>query len=233
MKALIGRLPVVGSAARKVYKMLTRNKRHKKHAFAGSQSYWEGRYAHQGTSGAGSYGKLAEFKAEVLNEFVAEHHINSVIELGCGDGNQLKLARYPKYSGFDVSDTAIRVCRETFAGDPTKAFRVMADYSGERADLAMSLDVIYHLVEDGVFDSYMRTLFNASHRFVAIYSSNKEEPGSGASAHVRHRQFDRWIAKNAGSWALMKVLPNRYPFRGDLREGSFADFYFYSLTTGS
>src|SRR5437899_4317923 len=54
-------------------------------------------------SGLGSYDKLAEFKAEVLNGFVKENTIKSVIEYGCGDGNQLKFAEYPSYLGFDVS----------------------------------------------------------------------------------------------------------------------------------
>jgi hypothetical protein len=42
-----------------------------------------------------------------------------------------------------------------------------------RFDLELSLDVIYHLVEDEVFDAYMRSLFAHAGRFVVIYSSNK------------------------------------------------------------
>ena len=54
-------------------------------------SYWENRYKNNGNSGAGSYGRLAEFKADVINNFIAENKITSVIEFGCGDGNQLSL----------------------------------------------------------------------------------------------------------------------------------------------
>lgn len=43
-----------------------------------------------GTSGAGSYGVLAEFKAEVINSLLLEHSILTAIEFGCGDGSQLK-----------------------------------------------------------------------------------------------------------------------------------------------
>ena len=42
-----------------------------------SREYWEKRYASGGNSGAGSYNYLAEFKAEILNNFVTENNINS------------------------------------------------------------------------------------------------------------------------------------------------------------
>lgn len=42
-------------------------------------------------------------------------------------------------------------------GGSTKQFKVVVDYNGERADLALSLDV-YHLVEDAVFEEYMTLL---------------------------------------------------------------------------
>jgi len=47
--------------------------------FPGSESYWEDRYASGGTSGSGSYGQLAGFKATV-NEIVAEKQVESVLE---------------------------------------------------------------------------------------------------------------------------------------------------------
>ena len=70
----------------------------------------------------GSYNRLEEFKAEILNEFVRKHSINTVIEFGSGDGSQLKLAEYPSYIGVDVSRTAIEQTRSLFSGDPTKTF---------------------------------------------------------------------------------------------------------------
>jgi hypothetical protein len=194
--------------------------------FEGSQRYWAARYAQGGTSGAGSYGKLAEFKAEVLNDFVRENAIRTVIEHGCGDGNQLSLAAYPRYLGLDVTSEAVTLCRSRFAGDATKEFRTVPEYRGERAELALSLDVIFHLVEDYVFDAYMQRLFASAERFVIIYSSNHDEPGSDAAAHVRHRSFTRWIEAHAPLWRLRAHIPNRFPHR-EGQEGSFADFFIY------
>ena len=55
-------------------------------SFAGSGNYWDKRYQKGRDSGEGSYGELALFKAKVLNEFVREKEIRSVIEFGSGDG---------------------------------------------------------------------------------------------------------------------------------------------------
>ena len=66
-------------------------KTHQKQQTFNSASYWDSRYVSGGTSGAGSYGHLAEFKANVLNTFVANRNIKLVIEFGFGDGNQLIL----------------------------------------------------------------------------------------------------------------------------------------------
>ena len=127
--------------------------------FPGTEAYWQNRYAAGGNSGSGSYNKLAEFKAEIINGFVNQNKVGMVIEYGCGDGNQLTLAEYESYVGYDVSPKAIEICREKFQHDKKKKFGVINEYRGERAELTLSLDVIYHLVEDDVYHSYMQTLF--------------------------------------------------------------------------
>ena len=179
-------------------------------AFPGSSRYWGRTYAAGGTSGEGSYGDLAVFKAEIMNEFVAASNISSVIELGCGDGNQLALMKSPRYAGFDVSYQAVSLCQKRFATDPSKSFALLSDYRGEKADLGLSLDVIFHPVEDAVFEEYMRRLFSASLRHVILYSSNCQSC-EGTAPHVRHRIFTDWVTAHEPGFALAKIVPNRYP----------------------
>jgi hypothetical protein len=116
IKEIVKQIPVINTLARGVFVLF------KKIQFRGSQTYWEAHYSRGGTSGEGSYGKFAEFKAEVLNRFVTENHVRSVIEFGCGDGNQLSYAQYPAYIGLDVSKTAIRQCIHRFRDDTSKSF---------------------------------------------------------------------------------------------------------------
>jgi hypothetical protein len=215
----------------KLFKKLFRLGCHKKmpHThFPGSADYWENRYSSGGDSGVGSYGFFAEFKASVLNDFVSSRNIKTVIELGFGDGHQLEMAKYPDYLGFDVSNTTILKCRELFKSDKHKSFRFMNEYNGEKADLSLSLDVIFHLVEDNIFEHYMHTLFEASNRYVIIYSSDSDDNlGYEGSPHIRHRKFSNWIGENLRGWRLIAHIPNQYPYHGDYTKGSFCDFFIY------
>jgi len=214
-------MPVIGPIAVAIARPFRRDH------FDGSANYWEQRYTVGGSSGAGSYNRLAEFKAAFLNDFVDRNKIWSIIEFGSGDGAQLELARYPDYIGVDVSKTAVAATRSRFAKDGSKRFYESTELpEGTSAELALSLDVIYHLVEDDVFDSYMRALFDTATHFVIIYSSNAD---AGAPApHVRHRRFTDWIDINRPNFELQAQVPNPYPFdENDPDNTSFADFYVF------
>jgi SAM-dependent methyltransferase len=185
-----------------------------------------------GNSGSGSYGRLAMFKAEFLNEFISKRGVATILELGCGDGAQLELANYPGYVGVDVSQTAIDVCRGRFSD--VLEYRFF--YSDERNayrnayDLSLSLDAIYHLVEDEVFESYMNDLFGFSRRFVIIYSSDNERAYAGS--HVRHRRFGQYVAARFPQWKLIERVPNKYPFDPlDEDNTSFCDFFVYEMVS--
>jgi hypothetical protein len=196
-------------------------------AFSDSANYWEKRYRRGGDSGAGSYNRLARFKADTVNDFVATREIESVIEFGSGDGAQLRLAKYPRYTGVDVSTTVLEATRHKFADNPSMRFLHTNDVTGaDRAELALSLDVIYHLVEDDVFDGYMRQLFNAAMKYVIVYASNEDKPWP--DPHVRHREFTRWVDRTEPEFSLVEKIPNAYPYsKDDPDETSFADFYVF------
>jgi SAM-dependent methyltransferase len=179
-----------------------------------SYEYWENRYACGGSSGSGSYGKLAQYKADFVNGVVLEHGVNSVIEFGCGDGNQLSLAKYPQYVGLDVSRAAIMQCAERFKDDEAKSFflydsRCFCDHASiVRGDLALSLDVIYHVIEDDIYRAYMSHLFGAARRLVVVYSSNMDDP---SLPHIRHRCFLATVERLFTGWRLITQMPNRFP----------------------
>lgn len=84
--------------------------------------------------------------------------------------------------------------------------------------------MVYHLVEEEIFETYMKTLFGAVERFVIIYSSNSNTREEHQASHVRHRVFTEWVDTNMPEWGLMKHIPNKYP--GDA-SGAHADFYLY------
>jgi hypothetical protein len=228
LKELIERVPVVGPVARYLYRKVRGGTGT---PFSTSQAYWEDRYRAGGNSGAGSYDRLARFKADVLNAFVAEHDIESVIEFGSGDGAQLALAAYPQYIGVDVSETVLAHTREAFAANPAISFLHTSEVTPDtRAELALSLDVVYHLVEDEVFEGYMAGLFEAAERYAIVYASDID--GGRPGPHVRHRKFTDWVAANRPDFALAEHIANPYPHsEADPENTSFADFYIFRKTT--
>jgi len=195
--------------------------------FPGSQEYWVNRYEKGGNSGPGSYSELAKFKARVLNDFVRKENVQSVIEFGCGDGNQLELAEYPSYCGFDVSPVAVERCRARFTSDSSKAFALLGDYSSETAELALSLDVIYHLVEDRVFEAHLRSVFGAGTRYVAIYSTNRDAADDAGLPHVRHRRFSDFVERELPGWKLLRNEKQPHAYSGDITSSSLAEFFLF------
>jgi SAM-dependent methyltransferase len=202
--------------------------------FRGSAAYWEQRYASGGNSGAGSYDKLATFKARIINSFIKAHQVQSVIEFGCGDGNQLSLGVYPRYIGLDIAKASIRLCADRFRNDPDKSFFLYDSTAFVdplrifQTDLAMSLDVIYHIIEEDVFSSYMSHLFRASNQFLIVYSTNFD---SKQTFHVKHRNFTKWIDQNIQGWKLIETIKNEHPRKSDDEYTSAADFFIYQKIT--
>lgn len=202
--------------------------------FPGSIEYWERNYYEGGNSGSGSLGGLALFKSNFLNGFVKRNAIERVVDFGCGDGNQTELFDFPTYVGLDVSVSAIEKCINKFKEDHSKSFFLYDPFRFEDnlglfgADLTISLDVIYHLVEDEVFNNYMKILFRASRKFVVVYSSNFEER---QNYHERHRTFSDWVAKKAPNWVLIQKVENPFPYDEDERDKtSLSDFYVFQKT---
>lgn len=191
-----------------------------------SKNYWQQRYSKGGNSGAGSYGKLAQFKADVLNGFCADYKddVELVIEMGVGDGNQASLfTECKEYIGVDVSSKAIELAR---ARMPNRRF---VSYDGTVtafknlglpiADLVLSLDVLFHLIEDSVFENYMQTLWCASQKFIIVYSSNVNRKDA---THVRHRHWTDWVKQRGAS---VHCLKQKYPHE------SASDFFFVCKPT--
>ena len=191
--------------------------------------YWERRYAAGGTSGEGSYGRLADFKAKVINDFVVEHDVQSAIEFGCGDGNQLSLLRVPRYIGLDVSASAVRRCIERYSADSSKSFflfdaKSFRDTSGVFvAELVLSLDVIYHLVSDEEFEAYMRHACAASRRYLMLYTTDVDSAEAG---HQRHRAVSKWMQRRSDFVRVLR-LENPYAGSEDGQERSDAAFFIY------
>ncbi len=181
------------------------------------QKYWEERYRNEGDSGLGSYGVMAEFKAEVVNALLDELNVRSVVEYGSGDGNNLRYMRYPSYIGLDVAPTAIEKCRMMFRDDPTKSFDVYqpgarAASDLPKADLVVSLDVLYHIIPDDDYNASLRDIFSSADSHVLLFTSidaYQREPYKPGS-HVRHRDTLSDL-KQFPEFTIERIIEQRHP----------------------
>jgi CheY-like chemotaxis protein len=189
--------------------------------FFNSTRYWQRRYKSGRSSGAGSRGANAAYKARFINDFIRSHNIETAIEFGFGDGVQLDLCEYPDYLGFEVSRTAIQQRREQFRGNATRRFKHLDAYAGEKADLTVSLDVLYHLVESPVYDAHLTHLFDSSDRYVLLFSTCFDGNPSSVN-HVRHRNTREWIDEYRPDWQPIRLTTPTIE-----RPDAAADFFAY------
>lgn len=189
-----------------------------------SKAYWEARYKNNLTSGNGSYGVLGDFKAKVVNGFISEKNVATIKDLGVGDGNQLGLLRgFKHYIGYDVSPTVIQKCKTRFKL-PRYEFHLYPEAISIEADMSISMDVLYHLVEDDVYLEYLDNLFMT--KYVIIYGMDFD--GGDFAPHVRPRKFTTTIAQRYPQYNLIKKVPQMYR-NFDHHKGSLADFFIYEV----
>lgn len=173
------------------------------------QNYWENRYKNGGNSGWGSHNESSvSFKKDYVNNLILELGIKTVVELGCGDGNQLSFfENYDTYTGYDISNDIITKCIKKFSGDDTKSFTSDINNlakNGNKYDIALSLDVVYHLVEDSVYESYMHVLFGLSDN-ICIFGTDNDNAVS--AIHVKNRKISEFVTKHYPNFKLCDTKP--------------------------
>lgn len=195
-----------------------------------SSEYWDNRYKNGGNSGQGSYNALAKFKASVINDFIEKNNIQSLLDYGVGDGNQLALIDTSKqlYYGIDISPTIIEKCKNMYKNDSTKQFFLSSILDTSiKTELVLSSDVLYHLIEDSVYYNYLNELFNRSNKYVIIYARDEN---LNHTTHVKFRKFTDYIESTFQEFRLIKHIPNKFPqlkIGHDNNITSPSDFYIY------
>jgi predicted TPR repeat methyltransferase len=170
-------------------------------------NYWNDRYVAGGNSGAGSYGEYAVHKADVINYYIEKYEIKTISDFGCGDGNQISLLTgFEKYAGCDISPRIIEVCKKRFENDKRYSFYGYI-HQMPSADLCMSLDVIYHIMDYGDYETYLATLFEKSDNYVLIFSSNHDRKVETVS-HIHHRIFTKFVDEFVPNFKLVEEIEN-------------------------
>tara|TARA_S200000501_G_scaffold284356_1_gene268624 strand:- start:1218 stop:1859 length:642 start_codon:yes stop_codon:yes gene_type:complete len=199
---------------RKIIRELFRSKITKK--FINSSQYWEDRYYYGGNSGSGSYYKNAAEKADYLNAKIDQLDIDTIVDIGCGDGNNLKLFKIQNYYGFDVSKTIISQNKREFKNDRSKQFLIIDENFDENLSnirnqenikkiICVSFDVIGHLVEDEIYDNHLKSFDLVNPDYLIISNFDVETEYDLSVPHIKGRNYPRDLL-NRG-WKLVDVHP--------------------------
>ncbi|CAE8603182.1 unnamed protein product [Polarella glacialis] len=156
--------------------------------------------------------------------------VDSMLDLGVGDGCQMlmllkTMPQLARVWGLDVSRTIVNALQtfvpgkeellETFqplGGELDvqffhyDGFVLPAELERERFDVVLSLQVIMHLLEDELFEAYMRILFSLSKKYVIIQNDNVAHPTLN---HLRGWRFTDWVERNAQDWRRLARAPMR------------------------
>lgn len=105
--------------------------------------FWDFRYAYYPSlgSGIGSRGELLKIKQKML-KLIGIEKANSILDVGCGDGEVLSLFKLKNYTGIDISEEALRVCKTKHTSGNFLLFTEKE--SAMQADLVICLDVLLH-----------------------------------------------------------------------------------------
>jgi len=172
---------------------------------------WDNRYRAGQNSGSGSYGILADFKAEIINRYIEENDIETVLDIGCGDGNQLLLLKCKQYIGVDVSPTAINICKKTFSQDNTKKFSTYSPNGPNNlpdCDLVLCLDVLYHIIPESEFIQTLDDVFSHAKKAVILYTVLKDI--GSHNEHIYTRDILIYLTRYQ-NWEIKEIIYQRYP----------------------
>ena len=196
-----------------------------------SAKYWNDRYRSGVGAGAGSRGRLYEFKLRTVQDIVNRYKVKSVVDVGCGDGGQLMSLEVAKYHGLDISTIAIEAA-SSYA-TKNRIYQIIEPDTiakGKVADMAISLDVIQHLPDDQ-FEAHIDLLFRLAKKYVLIYAPNHSGEGLKLASHMYFRESDGWIdiAVNHGFFESERLF-NEYPADARLLpDTSFSEFFLYEM----
>lgn len=125
----------------------------------------------------------------------------------------------------DVSSRAIEICKNHYHDDGSKQFAEIDPLQelslDKKYDCALSIDVLYHLVEQDVYEMHLRNVFASAEKYVIIYAWDTEEQGDmNISVHLKPRKFTHYISEKFKNWDLIGKVKQIY-------DDSSSDFFFY------
>ncbi|MFA5886400.1 MAG: class I SAM-dependent methyltransferase [Patescibacteria group bacterium] len=192
-------------------------------------NYWEKRYRQGGNSGLGSYGVLSDFKTNIINKFIQEYQAETMIDFGCGDGQQIKNIKIKKYLGLDIAPSSVQMCQKLYSDDQSKSFILYHPQSFFnnfiKADLVICLDVLYHITSEVDLKKTLTDIFSCANNLVILYT-NTENFNYRRGRHIVYWDTYKYL-KEFKNFLILETIAQKY------RDQSGADFIILKKLTSS
>lgn len=108
-------------------------------------------------SGVGSRGDYLTIKRSLIANSIYDPETKSVIDLGCGDLEVLRVFNFKEYLGIDVSENAIKIARTKRPGWDFACGDVRS-MDLKQADVVICLDVLIHQPSEGDYASLVKCM---------------------------------------------------------------------------
>lgn len=149
----------------------------------------------------------------VLRRNAIEVAGRSVLDAGCGSGYFIDLYRSMGASditGVDITDASVESMRKKY---PSLSFQMIdigstAAVLGKKFDIINVFDVMYHIVDDGMFENAAANIGAWSRSGAWIFMTDALDPSRGSSGHVRYRSEETYRSVfGARGVDIMEVVP--------------------------
>lgn len=135
-------------------------------------NYWRARYSAGGSSGTGSEGQNLAFKGNFVSTFIRENQVDTVLDVGCGQGAIIPFLSNVEYLGVDFAEPAVRYCVARWGETEKRKFRHVhrVQSLSTSSDAVLLLEVLMHVTDDEEYRTLLETCFSLAKRFVIIQS---------------------------------------------------------------
>lgn len=159
-------------------------------------NYWDNRYASGGNSGLGSIGKHKEWKWNTLNNNI--ENITNIIDVGCGDLSFMDNHTIENYTGIDISNTIIEANKTKHPEWKFICSSADKRISGLKGDVVFCHDVLFHIVDDEVYNNIILNLIEYSNKYISIFTWHKNPlkrmfRSTDNDSYQAYRDFSKYI----------------------------------------
>jgi 2-polyprenyl-3-methyl-5-hydroxy-6-metoxy-1,4-benzoquinol methylase len=153
--------------------------------------FWNLRYALYPKlgSGLGSRGEILEYKRKLIKYVTYGFQNKSIVDVGCGDLELTKEFEFSNYTGLDVSQESLRICKEK---KPEWKFlnKEISNSEIDDADFIMCFDVLIHQSSKIDFEEIVKSIVEKGNERIVIGAYNEPPEYSSDITYFYNGIFD-------------------------------------------